>query len=141
MLLLPSLTLVLAVTPYLARLQRGQMIDILESDYVEMARLKGIAERRVIVRHAARNGLVPIIQGSAVTLIWLMGGIVTIEYLFDYPGLGSLLAESVESRDLPVIQAVIVLLGACYVVFNLIADILTVLVTPRLRTQYARDAV
>jgi peptide/nickel transport system permease protein len=136
---LPALTLIIAVTPYLARLQRAQMIDVLESEYVQMARLKGLDERKVIVRHAARNSLVPIIQGSALTLIWLMGGIVTIEYLFAYPGLGSLLAESVQTRDLPVIQAVILLLAMSYIVFNLAADVLTVLVTPRLRTAVQGD--
>ncbi len=95
------MTLVLAVVPYLARLQRAAMIDVLESEYVQMARLKGVRERTVIRRHALRNSVVPIIQGSALTLIYLTGGIVTIEYLFAYPGLGSALAAGVQSRDLP----------------------------------------
>ena len=95
------MTLVLAVVPYLARLQRAAMIDVLESEYVQMARLKGVRERIVIRRHALRNSVVPIIQGSALALIYLTGGIVTIEYLFAYPGLGSALAAGVQSRDLP----------------------------------------
>ena len=87
------LTLVLTVIPYLARLQRAAMIDVLDSEYVQMARLKGVRERTVIRRHALRNSVVPIIQGSALTLIYLTGGIVTIEYLFAFPGLGSALAH------------------------------------------------
>jgi peptide/nickel transport system permease protein len=133
-LVLPVLTLVLAVVPYLARLQRGALVDVLESEYVQMARLKGLPERLVIRRHALRNSLVPVIQGSALTLIYLTGGIVTIEYLFAYPGLGSALAAAVQSRDLPVVQAIVLLFAAAYVVFNLAADLLTVYVSPRLRT-------
>ncbi len=131
---LPVLTLVLAVVPYLARLQRAAMVDVLESDYVEMARLKGLPERVVIRRHALRNSLVPLIQGSALTLIYLTGGIVTIEYLFAYPGLGSALAAAVQSRDLPVVQGIVLLFAGAYVFFNLAADLLTVYVSPRLRT-------
>ncbi len=109
---LPVLTLVLTVIPYLARLQRAAMIDVLDSEYVQMARLKGVRERSVIRRHALRNSIVPIIQGSALTLIYLTGGIVTIEYLFAFPGLGSALAAGVQSRDLPVVQAIVLLFAA-----------------------------
>jgi peptide/nickel transport system permease protein len=131
---LPVLTLVLAVVPYLARLQRAALVDVLESDYVQMARLKGLPEHLVIRRHALRNSLVPVIQGSALTLIYLTGGIVTIEYLFAYPGLGSALAAAVQSRDLPVVQGIVLVFAGAYVVFNLAADLLTVYVSPRLRT-------
>jgi peptide/nickel transport system permease protein len=132
---LPVLTLVLAVVPYLARLQRAAMIDVLESEYVQMARLKGMPERLVVRRHALRNSVVPVIQGSALTLIYLTGGIVTIEYLFAYPGLGSQLATAVAGRDIRLVQAIVLLLASCYVVFNLLADLLTVYCTPRLRTR------
>jgi peptide/nickel transport system permease protein len=135
---LPVLTLVLAVLPYLARLQRAAMIDVLQSEYVQMARLKGLSERTVIRRHALRNGVVPIIQGSALTLIYLTGGVVVIEYLFAFPGLGSALALAVQGRDVPVIQAIVLVFAGCYVVFNLLADVLTVLVSPTLRTRYRR---
>ena len=131
---LPVLTLVLTVVPYLARLHRATLVDVLESEYVQMARLKGLPERVVIRRHALRNALVPLIQGSALTLIYLTGGIVTIEYLFAFPGLGSALANAVGSRDLPVVQGIVLLFAASYVVFNLAADLLTVYVSPRLRT-------
>ena len=133
-LILPVVTLVLAVLPYLARLQRASMIDVLESDYVQMARLKGLPERLVVRRHALRNSLIPVVQGSALTLIWLTGGIVTIEYLFAYPGLGSALTTAVQGRDLPVVQAIVLLLATVYVVVNLVADLLTIFLIPRLRT-------
>jgi peptide/nickel transport system permease protein len=131
---LPVLTLVLAVVPYLARLQRAALLDVLGSEYVQMARLKGIPEYLVIRRHALRNALVPLIQGSALTLIYLTGGIVTVEYLFAYPGLGSALTDAVKARDMPVVQGIVLLFAAAYVVFNLAADLLTVYVSPRLRT-------
>ena len=132
---LPVLTLVLAVLPYLTRLQRAAMIDVLESDFIQMARLKGLPERTVVRRHALRNSLVPVVQGSALTLIYLTGGIVAIEYLFAYPGLGSALTTAVAGRDLPVVQAIVLLLASVYVVVNLVADLLTVLLVPRLRTR------
>jgi peptide/nickel transport system permease protein len=135
---LPVATLVLAVLPYLARLQRAAMIDVLESEYVQMARLKGLSERVVIRRHALRNGIVPIIQGSALTLIYLTGGVVVIEYLYAFPGLGSALATAVQGRDVPVIQAIVLVFAASYVVFNLLADILTVYVSQSLRIRFRR---
>ena len=97
--------------------------------------MAGQHERVVVRRHALRNSLVPVIPGSALTLIYLTGGIVAIEYLFAYPGLGSALATAVAGRDLPVVQAIVVLLAAVYVVVNLVADLLTVLLVPRLRTK------
>ena len=133
---LPVLTLVLAVMPYLARLQRGTMIDVLDSEFVHMARLKGVRERTIVRRHALRNSLVAVIQGSSITLIYLTGGVVTIEFLFAFPGLGSALTAAVQSRDLPVIQMIVLVFAAAYVVFNLLADFLTVWVTPRLRTRF-----
>jgi peptide/nickel transport system permease protein len=135
---LPVSTLVLAVVPYLARLQRAATIDVLDSEYVQMARLKGLAEGTVIRRHALRNAVVPIIQGSALTLIYLTGGVVVIEYLFAFPGLGSALATAVQGRDVPVVQAIVLVFAASYVVFNLLADILTVYVSPSLRTRFRR---
>jgi peptide/nickel transport system permease protein len=134
---LPVITLVLVVLPYLTRLQRAAMIDVLQSDYIQMARLKGLPERVVVRRHALRNSIVPVVQGSALTLIYLTGGIVTIEYLYAYPGLGSALTTAVAGRDLPVVQAIVLLLASVYVVVNLVADLLTVLLVPRLRMRRA----
>ena len=134
-LVLPVATLTLAVVPYLSRLVRGSMIDVLASEYVSMARLKGLKPRTILVRHVLRNALVPAIQGTALSLAYLLGGVVTIEYLFAYPGLGSALISAANERDVPVIQAVTLIFAAGYVIFNIVADLLTIYVTPRLRTQ------
>jgi peptide/nickel transport system permease protein len=113
---------------------RASMIEVLESDYVALARLKGLREWRVITRHAFINGSGPTIQASAIALAYLAGGVVVVEAVFSYPGLGLALVEAVESRDVPVIQSVTLLFALVYVVVNILADIVTVLVTPRLRT-------
>ncbi|MBZ9761685.1 ABC transporter permease [Mesorhizobium sp. CA8] len=134
--ILPALTLVLATLPYLTRLFRGSMIEVLQADYVEMARLKGVMERRVVLRHAVPNALIPTVQGSALVLTYMAGGIVVVEYLFRFPGLGSALTDAIANRDLPVIQAIAVIQAALYVVVNLLADYLTIRLTPRLRTSH-----
>jgi peptide/nickel transport system permease protein len=134
MLVLPALTLVLAVAPYIIRILRASMIEVLESDYIQMARLKGMSEDIVLRRHALPNAVIPAIQVIALNLAWLAGGIVVVEYLFNYPGIGSALVEAVSNRDVPVIQAIVLIIAGLYVGFNLIADILTILVSPRLRT-------
>ena len=131
---LPVITLVLAVVPYLYRLVRATMIDVLESEYVTMARMKGMPARIVLLRHALPNALIPVTQASAVIMSYLLGGIVVVEYVFRYPGLGTLLTEAIDSRDIPVIEAVTIALAAGVVLFNLLADILTVALTPKLRT-------
>lgn len=133
-LFLPTLTLVLAVSPYIVRILRASMVEVLESDYVQMARLKGMPERIVLARHALPNALIPAIQVTALNLAWLAGGVVVVEYLFNYPGIGSALVDAVANRDVPVIQAIVLLIASLYVGLNLLADILTILVSPRLRT-------
>jgi peptide/nickel transport system permease protein len=135
---LPVLTLVLAVVPYLYRLVRATMIDVLDSEYVTMARLKGMPERVVVLHHALPNALIPVTQASAVIMAYLLGGIVVVEYVFRFPGLGTLLTESIDNRDVPMIEAVTMVLAAGVVLFNLLADVLTVLLTPKLRTGGAR---
>jgi peptide/nickel transport system permease protein len=134
-LVLPTLTLVIAVAPYVARIMRASMIEVLESDYIEMARLKGLPERIVLVRHALPNALGPVFQVIALNLAYLAGGIVVVEYVFNYTGIGSGLQEAVVNHDLPVVQALAMLIAALYVVLNLLADVATIMVTPRLRTQ------
>ncbi|MCW2950986.1 MAG: binding-protein-dependent transport system inner rane component [Conexibacter sp.] len=131
---LPVATLVLTCVPYLARLVRGSMIEALESEYVRMARFKGLAERRILFRHALPNALVPALQGIAVVLGYLAGGIVVVEYVFGFPGIGTALIQAISFRDIPVIQAICLMLAAVYVVVNLFTDVLVVFVTPRLRT-------
>jgi peptide/nickel transport system permease protein len=133
-LILPALTLVLAVAPYIVRILRASMIEVLESEYVQMARLKGMPERIVLRRHALPNAVIPAIQVIALNLAWLAGGVVVVEYLFNYPGIGSGLVDAVANRDVPVIQAIVLLIAGLYVGFNLLADIITILVSPRLRT-------
>jgi peptide/nickel transport system permease protein len=134
-LVLPCLTLVIAVAPYVARIMRASMIEVLESDYVEMARLKGLRERTVLLRHALPNALGPVFQVIALNLAYLAGGIVVVEYVFNYSGIGSALQDAVVNHDLPVVQALAMLIAAVYVVLNLIADVATIMVTPRLRTR------
>jgi peptide/nickel transport system permease protein len=134
-LVLPVLTLVIAVTPYIARIMRASMVDVLESDYVEMAQLKGLRERLVVWRHAVPNAIAPTIQVIALNLAYLAGGIVIVEFIFSYAGIGGALVDGVANRDLPVVQTVVMLIAAVYVVLNLLADIATILVTPRLRTR------
>ena len=136
-LILPTATLVIAVVPYTARIMRASMVEILESDYVEMARLKGLSERLVLWRHAVPNGLAPTFQVAALNLAYLAGGIVVVETVFNYPGIGLALVEAVQSRDMPVVQALALLIAGLYVALNMLADIATILVSPRLRTSLA----
>lgn len=132
-LVLPVMTLVLAILPYLSRLVRSALIDAMASEYVVIARLKGIPERQVIVRHALRNSLLPAIQATALSLGYILGGAVVVEFIFQYPGMGTALRDAVGSRDLLVIQSVVLIFAAGYVLFNLAADVLSIIVTPRLR--------
>jgi peptide/nickel transport system permease protein len=131
---LPALTLVLAVVPYISRIMRGSMIEVLESEYVTMARLKGLPERTVIWRHAVPNAIVPAIQVTALQLAWMAGGVVVVEFVFQYPGIGASLVDAVNNQDMPVVQTVTMLAAGIYVALNLRADLATILVTPRLRT-------
>ena len=132
--ILPALTLTLAVAPYITRILRASTIEVLESEYVMMARLKGLPERLVLNRHALPNALAPAIQVTALNLAWLAGGVVVVEYVFNFNGIGSLLIDSVANRDMPMVQAITLIIAAVYVLANLTADILTILVSPRLRT-------
>lgn len=133
-LVLPVLTLTLIVVPYVSRIMRGSMIEVLESDYVTAARLKGLPERQVIWRHAVPNAIAPAIQAIALALAYLAGGIVVIEFVFNYPGVGTALVDGVRNRDMPVVQFVVMLIAGLYVVLNSLADVIATLVTPKLRT-------
>jgi peptide/nickel transport system permease protein len=131
---LPAATLIIAVTPYISRIMRASMVEVLESDYVTMARLKGLPNRTVIWRHAVPNAIVPTIQVSALQLAYMAGGVVVVETVFSFPGIGSALVDAVGNRDIPEVQALAIIIAAVYVVVNLVADVLTIVVTPRLRT-------
>lgn len=132
-LVLPVLTLVLVVTPYITRMMRATMIDVLDSGYVEMARLKGLPERTVITRHALPHAVAPVAQVIALQLAWLAGGVVVVEFLFRYPGIGQALIDAVNNRDVEVVQAVTLLIAALYIVVNLLADVIGILTNPKLR--------
>jgi peptide/nickel transport system permease protein len=133
-LILPVLTLVLAVAPYVARMMRATMLEVLESEYVQQARLKGLPERTVLMRHALPNAIGPVLQVMALQLAWMAGGVVLVEYLFRFPGIGSELVDAVNNRDLPVIQSVALLIAAVYIVVNLAADVLGLVANPKVRT-------
>lgn len=133
-LVLPVMTLTVAVLPYLGRLVRASLLDALASEYVVMARLKGLPPKVVLLRHAMRNSLIPSIQASALTLAYILGGAVVVEFIFQYPGLGSALQSAVASRDIYVIQSIALIFSCGYILFNMVADIATILLTPRLRS-------
>jgi len=136
-LVLPTLTLALVVTPYIVRMMRATMLEVLDSGYVEMARLKGVPERQVITRHAIPQALAPVAQVVAIQLAWMAGGVVVIEFLFRYPGIGQALVDAVGTRDVQVVQALSILIAAAYIVVNLLADLVGILTNPKLRTESA----
>jgi peptide/nickel transport system permease protein len=104
------------------------------SDYVQAARLNGISERRIVIWHALRNAMGPTVQVVALTVQWLVGGIVVVETVFSYPGLGQGLVQAVTARDIPVVQSLTLLIAAFYLLVNLVADIVVILLVPKLRT-------
>jgi peptide/nickel transport system permease protein len=132
--ILPVLTLVIAVAPYVSRIVRSSLLEVLDSDYVELARLKGVPERVVMRKHALLNAIVPGIQVIALQLAWLAGGVLFVEYVFSYPGIGASLVDSVRNSDFPMVQVLAMVIAAVYVGINLIADVLSILFTPRART-------
>ncbi len=132
--ILPVATLVIAVAPYVSRIVRATLLEVLDSDYVELARLKGIPEKVVMRKHALLNAIVPAIQVIALQLAWLAGGVVFVETVFSYPGIGLQLVDSVRNHDVPMVQALSMIIAAIYVGVNLVADILSILLSPRART-------
>jgi peptide/nickel transport system permease protein len=134
LLVLPVLTLCLTATPYVIRMVRAGVSETMSADYIQMARLSGIPERRVVVHHALRNALAPTVQVLALTMQYLIGGIVIVETVFAYPGLGQGLVQAVVARDIPTVQGVAMLLAAIYIVINIVADVIVVLLIPKLRT-------
>lgn len=131
--LLPALTLTLVVTAHMMRMTRAAIINLLASPYIEMARLKGMSPLRVILRHAFPNALAPIINVVAINLAYLITGVVVVEVVFVYPGIGQLFVDSVKIRDIPVVQACCLIFAAAYILLNLTADIMSILSNPRLR--------
>ncbi len=132
-LVLPVVTLVLVVTPYTFRMVRAAMIEALGSDYVEVARLKGVPAVRLGAYHALPNALAATVQVVGLNLLYLAGGIVLVERVFNFPGVGNLLVNAISTRDVPVIQLLVVLLAAFYAVLNIVIDVIVLLITPRRR--------
>ena len=131
---LPAVTLAIVMAVYAVRMLRDNLIEVLDSDYIRMAELKGVPNRRVVWRHALPNALVPTLNVTALNLAYLIGGVVIVERVFSYPGFGSLLVDALQLRDLPLIEATVMIAAAVYIGANLIADILAILLNPRLRT-------
>ena len=129
---LPALTLTLVVTAHMMRMTRAAIINLLASPYIEMARLKGMSPMRVVLRHAVPNALAPIINVVALNLAYLITGVVVVEVVFVYPGLGKLMIDAVTNRDIPVVQAIALIFACAYVLLNLLADVLSKITNPRL---------
>jgi peptide/nickel transport system permease protein len=130
---LPALTLVLVVTAHMMRMTRAAIINLLASPYIEMARLKGVPAWKVIVFHALPNAWAPIINVVALNLAYLITGVVLVEVVFVYPGIGQLLVDSVSKRDFPIVQACCLIFAATFILLNLAADVGAILTNPRLR--------
>jgi peptide/nickel transport system permease protein len=131
---LPAITLAIVMAVYAVRMLRDNLIEVLDSDYIRMAELKGVPARRVVWRHALPNALVPTLNVTALNLAYLIGGVVVVERVFSYPGFGSLLVDALQLRDLPLIEATVMIAAAVYIGANLCADIAAILLNPRLRT-------
>ncbi|WP_211315481.1 ABC transporter permease [Roseicyclus mahoneyensis] len=129
---LPALTLTLVVTAHMMRMTRAAIINLMASPYIEMARLKGLSPLRIVLRHALPNALAPIINVVALNLAYLITGVVVVEVVFVYPGLGQLMVDAVSNRDIAVVQAIALIFAAAYIGLNLIADVLSTITNPRL---------
>jgi peptide/nickel transport system permease protein len=134
-LVLPALTLTLVLLAHVVRQTRSGLVEVLQSAYVRTARLKGATERRVVVRHALRNGLLPAVTVIALDLGYLMGGIVVVEEVFAYPGMGRLILYAIQNRDVPLLQVSILIVAATYTVANFAADLAYAWLDPRIRYQ------
>ena len=129
---LPALTLVLVIVAHMMRMTRAAIINLLASPYIEMARLKGVSPRRIIYHHALPNAWAPIATVIAINLAYLIVGVVVVEVVFVYPGIGQLMVDSVSARDIPVVQACALIFAATYILLNLLADIVAIITNPRL---------
>ena len=136
--LLPVIVLSVVMCAHIMRMVRSSVIDVMASDYVQMATLKGVPYWQMVFRHALPNALLPAINVVALTIAWLLGGVVVIEVVFNYPGLGRLMIDSISDRNLPVVQSIALIVASVYVCVNLAADLLTMIANPKLRTMYMR---
>jgi len=129
---LPALTLTLVIVAHMMRMTRAAIINLLASPYIEMAQLKGVSKSRVILKHALPNAWAPIATVIAFNLAYLVVGVVVVEVVFVYPGIGQLMVDAVTSRDIPVVQACALIFAGTYILLNLIADIIGIVTNPRL---------
>lgn len=130
---LPIATLTFVIVAHMMRMTRAAIINLMQSPFIEMATLKGLKRYRIIVHHALPNALSPIINVIVLNLAYLVVGVVVVEVVFVYPGLGLLMVDSVTLRDLPIVQACILIFGATYITLNMLADILAIVCNPRMR--------
>ncbi|MBT1540535.1 ABC transporter permease [Curtobacterium flaccumfaciens pv. flaccumfaciens] len=135
---LPIIVLTLAMAAYIVRTARSSTIDVMASEFVTTAELKGLTMRRVVWKHAVPSALLPTLNVVALNVAWLLGGVVVVENVFNYPGMGKLMLESVFNRDLPTIEAIALLSALIYVVCNLAADLVALALDPKLRTRQRR---
>jgi peptide/nickel transport system permease protein len=132
-LVLPAVTLLAVTLAHTTRMTRASMISVMSTDYVRTAILKGMPWRRVVVRHALPNALLPTITIVAINIGWMIGGLIVVETVFSYPGLGQLIISAIQNRDIPLMQAVALLVTFIYAFANLIADVLYTVLNPRIR--------
>jgi peptide/nickel transport system permease protein len=132
--ILPAATLTFILAAHILRMVRASIIEVLRSEFVLMARLKGVPRRQIIWRHIVPNALLPAISVIGLTAAWLLGGVVIVDSVFNYPGLGRLAVDAVADQDLPLVQAIALLFGVIYILVNLCSDILAMVLNPRLRT-------
>ena len=132
--LLPVFVLAMVMMAHILRMVRSSVIEVMAGDYIQMATLKGVPYWRIVFSHALPNALLPAINVVALTIAWLLGGVVVIEVVFNYPGLGRMMIDAISDRDLPVVQAIALIVASVSVGVNLTADILTMVANPRLRT-------
>lgn len=134
---LPAVVLSMILSAHIMRMVRASVIDVFKSDFVLMARLKGVPRQQIIWRHVVPNSLLPVISVIGLTIAWMLGGVVIVESIFNYPGLGRLAVDAVGDRDLPLVQAIALLFGITYVITNMVTDIVALMLNPRLRTYRA----
>ncbi len=130
---LPVLVLSAVLIAHIMRMVRASVIDVMASDYVQMAQLKGVPQRQLIRRHVVPNALIPALNVIALTIAWLLAGVVVVEKVFNYPGLGTLMIQAIHDRDLPLVQAIALIFSVIYVGVNLLADLAALAIDPRLR--------
>jgi peptide/nickel transport system permease protein len=132
-LILPAFTLAISMAVYGIRMLRDNLIDVLESEFIQIALLRGLTPRRVLLRHALPNALIPTINVTALNLAYLIGGVVIVEKVFAFPGFGTLMIDAVSFRDVPLVQITVLLASVVYVIANFAADVMAIILNPKLR--------